>query len=177
MEKSIRKRLSVLFLLCLFSIPLSISNVFAATFSYCGSSGGVGGNHFSDLQVSGQHSSDSRKLVEIRIRSGDFIDGIQTVYENKMGQRFKSAWHGGVGGNLSVFKLDPDEHIVRINGKHGLYVDHIEIITNKGRHKGWGGIGGEKYFVYNAPPKSYIHGFAGYAGEFIDSIGVIFKTP
>ena len=132
---------------------------------------------FSDLQLSGQHSSDDRKLVGIRIRSGAFIDGIQAVYENKIGQRIESPWHGGTGGNLSVFKLAPDQYIIRFNGKYGWYVDHIGIITNKGQHKGWGGIGGAKHFVYTAPPGSHIHGFGGHAGKLIDSIGVIFKSP
>lgn len=177
MQKMMSKLLSALFLLCLFSVSLQISNVFAATFSYCGPSGGVGGNHFSDLQASGQHSSDNRKLVEIRIRSGAFIDGIQTVYENRIGQRNESSWHGGSGGKLSVFKLAPDEYVIRINGKYGRFVDHIEIITSKGRHKGWGATGGAKHFVYNAPPGSHVHGFGGHAGKFIDSIGVIFKSP
>ena len=177
MQKVTSTFLSALFFLCLFNISLSISNVFAATFSYCGPSGGDGGNHFSDLRASGRYSSDDRKLVEIRIRSGAFIDGIQAVYENKIGQRVESPWHGGTGGNLSVFKLATDEYITRISGKYGWYVDHIEIITNKGRHKRWGGTGGARNFIYNAPPGSHIHGFGGHAGKFIDSIGVIFKTP
>jgi hypothetical protein len=177
MQKSINTFLTTLLSLCLLFIAISANVVFAKTFSYCGSSGGGGGDSFSDLEISGYGSSDDRKIVEIRIRSGDFIDGIQTVYENQIGQRTESPWHGGTGGNLSIFKLDPDEYITRISGKYGWYVDRIEIVTSKGRNKGWGGMGGAKHYIYNAPPGSHIHGFGGAAGVYIDSIGVIFKTP
>lgn len=166
-----------LFFSSLLLILIPMSHVVASTFSYNGPSGGVGGVQFSDLQISGGYSSDNRRLTEIRIRSGAFVDGIQTVYENQTGQKFESPWHGGSGGTLSVFKLEPDEFVTRISGKYGWYVDRIEIVTNKGRNKGWGGTGGAKHFIYNAPPASYIHGFGGSSGRFVDSIGVIFKTP
>jgi hypothetical protein len=147
MKKLIHTILPAFLIFCLFFISSPVRDAFASTFSYCGPSGGVGGNFFSDLSISGEHSSDDRKLVEIRIRSGDFIDGIQTVYENQIGQRFESPWHGGTGGNLSVFKIDPDEYVTRISGKYGWYIDHLEIVTSKGRNKGWGGMGGAKNFT------------------------------
>jgi hypothetical protein len=177
MQRPINIFLTTLLSLCFLFITIPTSVAFAKTFSYCGSSGGTGGNRFSDLETSGEYSSDDRRLVEIRIRSGDFIDGIQTVYENQIGDIIESPWHGGTGGNLSVFKLDPDEYITRISGKYGWYIDRIEIVTSKGRNKGWGGMGGAKHYIYNAPPGSHIHGFGGAAGVYIDSIGVIFKTP
>ena len=150
---------------------LFVGNVLAETFSFLGPSGGGGGNYYSDSQTGG------RQLIEVRIRSGAFIDAIQTVYVDAIGQKFVSQRYGGGGGNLDIFKLAPGEYITRISGKYGSFVDSLLIQTNKGRAKGWGGSGGSANYTYTAPPGSRIHGFFGRSGKFIDSVGVILKTP
>lgn len=147
----------------------------AANFFTCGPSGGTGGTYFTDDQTAGRYSSDNRRLSEVRVRSGIYIDAIQTVYVNSVGQTFTSPWHGGKGGALSVFKLDPDEYIVRVNGKHGWFIDHLEIVTNKGRMKGWGGTGGQRSFIYTAPQGAQIISFFGYCGDYLDAVGVSLK--
>jgi hypothetical protein len=174
------KKLSVIsmgsiFFLIVLNANLQPSKMLAEDFYFCGPSGGVGGIHFSDAEVAGGFLSDGRRLVEVRIRSGALINAIQTVYVNVLGQKYESPWHGGAGGTLSVFTLAPDEYITRVNGKYGAFMDHLEIITNKGHFKGWGGTGGQIGFVYNAPPGSKIHGFFGHSGDLLDSIGVFFK--
>ena len=155
----------------LLSNILFASNGLAETFSFLGPSGGRGGNYYSDAQTGG------RQLIEVRIRSGAFIDAIQTVYVDAIGQKYESKRYGGGGGNLDVFKLQPGEYITRISGKYGSFVDSLLIQTNKGRAKGWGGTGGSANYTYTAPPGSSIHGFFGRSGRFIDSVGVILKTP
>lgn len=145
------------------------------TFTYLGPSGGLGGNHFSDGQVCGEFSSDDRRLLELRIRSGTLIDAIKTVYVNVLNHKIESDQHGGTGGNLSTFTLAPDEYITRISGKHGTLIDSLLVVTNKGRSKRWGGTGGTRNFIYNAPPETCIHGFWGYSGTLLDSLGVIIK--
>lgn len=173
MKKSVMTFLGILFLSF-----VVISYLFAANqFSYCGPSGGYGGKYFSDQNVCGQFSSDNRRLVEVRIRSGVYIDAIQTVYVNMAGQKFVSPWHGGAGGRLSVFKLAPGEYITRISGKYGKYIDSLQIVTNKGSIKGWGGTGGAGNYIYAAPPGSRIHGFFGRSGKYLDAVGVIMKSP
>lgn len=165
------------FLSLALSNALLVADVRAASFSFLGPSGGLGGNYFSDGQAGGQFSSDNRRLTEVRVRSGAFIDSIQLVYENVIGQKIVSPMHGGSGGTLSVFKLDPGEYITRISGKHGWYIDSLLIETNKGKAKGWGGTGGSANYTYTAAPGSSIHGFFGRSGKFLDAIGVILKTP
>jgi len=150
---------------------LLAGHVEAETFSFFGPSGGVGGGYFSDGQTGG------RKLIEVRIRSGAFIDSIQTVYADALGQQFVSPMHGGNGGTLAIFKLSPGEWITRISGRHGSFVDSLLIQTNKGRIKGFGGTGGSVNYTYTAPPGTRIHGFFGRSGKFVDAIGVILKTP
>ena len=178
MKKFVMIFLAVLFLSFVLISTLLISDVFASgSFSFCGPSGGFGGNYFSDGTTGGQFSSDNRRLVEVRIRSGIFIDAIQTVYENAVGQKITSPRHGGTGGKLSVFKLAPGEYITRISGKYGRFIDSLLIETNKGRAQGFGGTGGAGNYTYKVPPGSRIHGFFGRSGKFLDAIGVIIKTP
>ncbi len=152
---------------------LLVSNLQAESYSFLGSSGGTGGKYFSTAQIGGQYSSDSRRLSEVRVRSGAFIDSIQLVYENIIGQKILSSEFGGNGGTLSIFKLQPGEYITRISGRHGLYIDSLLIETNKGKAKGYGGSGGSVGYSYTAPIGFKIHGFVGRSGKFLDAIGVI----
>ncbi len=143
----------------------------AETFSFLGPSGGAGGSYFSDNQTGGL------RVVEVRVRSGAYIDAVQFIYENKAGQRITGKMHGGNGGNLTVFTLEQGEHITRVTGKHGTFVDSFQIVTSKGRSKGWGGTGGAAHYTYSAPPGSAIHGLFGRCGVFLDAVGVILRTP
>ena len=36
-------------------------------------------------------------------------------------------WRGGEGGNLWDFTLDPDEKIVSVNIRAGLYIDSLQV--------------------------------------------------
>jgi len=145
----------------------------AITFSTCGSCGGVGGAPFTDGQTGG------RSIAEVRIRSGAFIDAIQIVYvDDATGETITNPRHGGSGGKLDVFKLAPKEYITEVGGKHGWYIDSLWIKTNKGRtSKKYGGAGGAVTFTLQAPPGTRIHGFFGRAGNYLDAIGVIMRTP
>ncbi len=170
MKKFTRIFVFAILLSCFLSAFLT-GNVFAITFSLCGPSGGVGGAEFSDGQRGG------RTIVEVRVRSGALIDSIQVVYRDITGLVGKGAMHGRSGGNLSVFKLGPGEYITVVGGKYGKFIDSLYIKTNKGRHQKWGGQGGNIQFIYTAPPGSRIDGFFGRAGKYLDSIGVIMRTP
>jgi|GEM_PF-1225533 len=153
------------------SLILPVSNASAETFSFLGPSGGGGGSYYADNQTGGL------RVVEVRVRSGVYIDGVQFIYENKIGQVINGKWHGGQGGTLSVFKLQPGETITRVTGKHGYFIDSLQLVTSKGRSKGWGGSGGSAHYTYSAPPGSHIHGLFGRSGVYIDALGVILSTP
>lgn len=144
-----------------------------ATFSYCGPSGGLGGNKFNDGQTG------NRKITEVRISSGWYIDSIQLVY-NIAGSPKVNPKHGGSGGKLKSFKLGVDEQITEIGGKHTKYVNTLWIKTNKGRTEKWGGTkewSDNRDFIYSVPPGTRIDGFWGRSGWYIDAIGVIILTP
>ena len=140
-------------------------------FSYCGPSGGSGGDTFSDGLIWG------RNIAEVRIHSGACIDSIQVVYIDESSNEIVNPKYGGSGGTLSALKLIPGEYITTIGGKYGHLVDSLWIKTNKGRTQKWGGDGGYVAFNYSAPPGTSIYGFCGQAGHFLDAIGVIIKTP
>ena len=80
--------------------------------------------------------------------------------------------HGGSGGAGQTFNLSDLEHIVRIDGRYGSFVNSITITTDSGLTQTFGGTGGSADFTYQAPEGFEISGFAGRAGAFIDAIGV-----
>jgi hypothetical protein len=142
----------------------------SASFALLGPSGGLGGTYFADNQNA------KFRIVQVRVRSAEYVNSIQLVYENGSRQMV-GAQHGGNGGKLEVFKLEPGEYITAVSGKYGLYVESMTIETSKGHKKSWGGSGGITSYTYQAPKGSSIHGFFGRASESVDAIGVIVKTP
>jgi hypothetical protein len=139
--------------------------------SPCGPSGGKGGAVFDE--PAGFAEAQVNNIAELRVRSGAYIDSIQVVYITPR----QSVQHGGNGGTLSVFRLEPDEYITVLGGKYGDYVDSLYIQTSKGRNQRWGGSGGNAQFIYRAPKGSWIGGFLGRSGNYLDAIGVYFVTP
>jgi hypothetical protein len=163
-----------MFMLSFFLIAPQIDRAAADPFSGGGPSGVTGGVIFNDLNFVTPSTLDGRRVVELRVRSGDFIDAIQVVYQTSSGQIIETDRHGGPGGVADVFKFDPDEYIVEIKGKYGAYVDSLEMKTSKGRIKRWGGNGGVVDYIYIAPAGHIIQGFFGRSGAFVDNIGVIY---
>lgn len=75
--------------------------------------GGNGGQAFAD------DLTETCQLVEVIIRSGDRIDSIQGVWLTPSGSRISGAVHGGRGGRLASFTLEPGEVITRVDGRWG----------------------------------------------------------
>src|SRR5262245_59836528 len=83
------------------------------------------------------------RIVEIVVRHGAYIDGIQLVWQLPDGRYYYSAGFGGSGGQFSSFRLDPNERLVRVEGRSGVYVDGLRFVTDRGRRSPWyGGNGG-----------------------------------
>lgn len=143
-------------------VPQTIRQVKQTEFS-----GGRGGTEFSDKDI-----PVGARISEVRIRSGSYLDSIQTVYTLPDGRQYEGIRHGGNGGNLKVFKLDPDEYIVAISGRHGNYIDSLVIHTNKRKSPAYGGRGGEQDFLVSVPSGNRGIGFSGKAGKYLDAIGI-----
>ncbi len=150
---------------------LPVKQASAETFSFCGPSGGTGGGYFADNEAEGLY------VVEVRVWYGTVIDAVQFVYEDEKGMKIEGTKHGGNGGALSIFKLQPGETIAKISGKYSSFVDSMQLLTSNGRERQWGGSGGTVSYTYSAPPGSSISGLFGRYGIYIDALGVIFSTP
>jgi hypothetical protein len=133
--------------------------------SFLGPSGGTGGGNFFDPE-------DNQRLARVTIASGDVIDAIQVTREASNGTLVDFDPHGGSGGAAQAFNLADREHIIRIDGRYGSFVNSITISTDFGQMQTFGGTGGSADFTYQAPEGFEISGFAGRAGAFIDAIGV-----
>ena len=68
--------------------------------------GGGGGHEF----VSHLHTH-SENIKEIYVSAGDFVDSLQIVFENALGQPDALGKVGGNGGRHFLFSLDEDEHL------------------------------------------------------------------
>jgi hypothetical protein len=133
--------------------------------------GGNGGNAFSDRSIPGE-----ARISEIRVRAGDSIDGIQAIYVLKDGRAFEGPMHGGGGGSLNVFRLNPGEYITGLSGRYGIYLDSLTIQTNQRSSQAFGGGGGNRNFTITVPQGNMAVSFAGRSGEFLDSISLNYAT-
>jgi len=130
---------------------------FAKTKSF----GGAGGTIFSD------DLTETCQLIQVNIRHGSRIDGIQGVWQGLNGAVIQGVWHGGQGGTLACIKLAPGELIVRIDGRSGTRIDQLTFTTNKGNVYKYGGSGGDPFSVSDVK----VGGFFGQAGAELDRIG------
>ncbi len=131
--------------------------------------GGGGGIPFADPDLPA-----GGRLAEIRVQSGDRIDAIQAIYIMPNGRFREGAYHGGSGGHVSVFRLDPDEYVTGISGRYGDRIDSLRIHTNKRTSQLFGGRGGSRNYRIQVPRGSMASGFAGRAGDSLDAIGLVY---
>lgn len=131
-----------------------------------GPSGGVGGQPFDD-----EPPAEHAKVRELRVWAGAQVDAIQTVLDVD-GEAVEGVKHGGNSGNLSVLTLGDNEYITEVYGRFGSYIEILNIRTNKGQSRRFGGQGGIIDFLYVAPSGFQIIGFWGRSGRLIDSLGV-----
>ena len=131
--------------------------------------GGRGGSAFLDRDV-----PPGAGIAEVRVQSGDRIDGIQAVYVLPDGRYVEGERHGGSGGQSGVFRLDSDEYITGLSGRCGDHIDSMVIHTNKRTSQMFGGRGGQSDFRIDIPPGTQAVGFAGRAGDYVDAIGLTY---
>ncbi|OJJ15080.1 hypothetical protein BKI52_40145 [marine bacterium AO1-C] len=117
------------------------------------------------------YSISVNNIKAIRVRSGDWIDGIQIVGSAKVTQLA-----GGRGGGMRTFTLRPGEKVVGIYGTYGRqYVTSLQFRTNRGRYSQTFGKKGGKAFSYIVRDRSYFVGFRVYAGQYMNGIQVLYR--
>ena len=73
----------------------------------------------------------------MKVRSGDLIDLLEFVMADGSVKNGGFSTQGGQ--EQPPFDLGPDEHIVRLEVKQGIYLDGLRIHTSKGRESQWYG--------------------------------------
>lgn len=108
-------------------------------------------------------------IVEIKVRHGDLIDGIQVIYRSHEG-----AYHGGNGGRLSSIKLDNNERITTVSGTclkscGSIAISSLTFLTDYGQAMTFGKPlpGPDTSFIYDMCDGAHlaaIKGFDAYPG-------------
>ncbi len=133
--------------------------------------GGSGGSGFMDNEIPW-----GARLTEIRVHAGRYIDGIQAVYTLPDGGIFEAPFHGGTGGTRTVFRLDANEYVIGISGRHGDYIDSLQIHTNTRTSPQYGKSGGRSEFRIDIPSGNQAVGLIGRAGRYLDAIGLSYTA-
>jgi Jacalin-like lectin domain len=145
-----------------------------------GPSGGTGGNSQDTDSDEGFLEPGTRVArVLLSFDDGhDAVEGIQFTHLRNNGSLLDLPHHGGFGGDQIFFDLARNEHIIKISGKYGRFVNSITIETDNPAHPPItvGGTGGEGKYTYEAPPGFEIVGFYGRSGSLVDAIGVVLRA-
>jgi hypothetical protein len=132
-------------------------------------SGSGGGRPFADTDI-----PSGARILEVRVSAGQYVDSVQVIHILADGRTLAGPVRGGAGGKMSTFRLDSDEYIVSISGRHGNYVDSLQLHTNKRSSPLYGGAGGRSVYRIEIPSGNRAVGLTGRAGNYIDALGLIF---
>lgn len=127
----------------------------------------TGGNSYLDTPP-----NDGR-VSELWISAGTYVEGLQVWYIRSDGTLSTPGPHGGWSGTLYRIVFAADEYMVALNGKGGLFMDSLSVVTNKRTLGPYGGSGGDTAFSINATTGYEIVGFFGRAGQLLDYTGAL----
>ena len=164
-----KKRLLIAVLISILAVLCGSGWALAQQTAVTEIAGGPGGYPYSDADP-----DPGSRIVEVQVRSGDFVDAVQFIFMLSDGRTVEGPRHGGEGGGLNVFRLDPDEYLIGISGRSGKYIESIQFATNKRVSPVFGGRGGERDFHIEIPGNAQVTGFVGRAGEYLDAVGLTF---
>merc|ERR1712215_420369 len=129
--------------------------------------GGNGGDPWTDggdVHLNGDISS-------VEIRTGREIDSIRVKYGDVWGDN-----HGGGGGSVHSFDLNPGTKITIVQGRYGIRLDELEMITDDGTVFGpFGGSGGDPFVSIH--PACYLSYLSGSSGSGLDSLTLHWECP
>lgn len=124
-------------------------------------------------------SQNTCKISKIVLWSGYVIDALEFIYAGQEEQALK---HGGTGGYKQSLLMEPDECLVKIQGRTARYVDgdqrvvsHIAFYTNKGRVMSGGSescCSEFESFEFTADKEEQIYALKGRYKEFVSEISV-----
>ena len=111
-------------------------------------------------------------ITNVIVYHDEFIEGINMIFSNggDVGGRFRGSRRGTVSG----FTLPTDEFITGMSGTASNRITSLDFSTNKGNHYAFGGGGGTG-LVMALPPDGQVCGFIGTEGEFLNSLGLLYR--
>ncbi len=119
------------------------------------------------------------QISEVRVRWGYYINAFQ--FTTKLGGRevLGPVIGDDAGGEVTVYKLAPDEYITRVSGtvNEAEYVKTLVIHTNKRQLKQAGWDLGPTSYDFSVPTGNEFAGFAGRTTEWIRAIGLVSRAP
>ena len=85
-------------------------------------------------------------------------------------------WHGGDGGELHTFELNPGATINVVKGHQGTYIDTIEFISSDDLVYGpYGPYGAQPPAFVSAQPVCKLAYLSGRSGWYVDSLTLHYK--
>jgi len=141
-----------------------------------GPSGGRGGDY---CPTNTQHPD--WRLTSINVRSGSWVDAVDLTFDT--GAAEETPIHcGGDGGSPNRnLTIDPDEHIVRLTGQYGNFIDNFTVTVSgspkgtKTRIFGNASSSASGRFDFQAPDGMYIAGLVVKSHTYLDAIGVFYR--
>ncbi len=127
--------------------------------------GGNSGEPFDDVDVAGYLRRRTR-IVKLRIKTGDWIDHLETTYANES-QTWQTSHGGSAGEYWSELTLLAGEFFVKGAGRWAnerANVNHIILVTNQ-EHTVSGGKSGEIPFDMPLKPDRFLLGFFGFVRD------------
>ena len=135
--------------------------------------GGNSGEPFDDVDVAAYLRRRTR-IVKLRIKTGEWIDHIETTYANEA-QTWQTSHGGGTGEYWSELTLLAGEFFVKGVGRWangGANVNHIMLVTNQ-EHTVSGGKTGDTPFDMPLQRDRFLLGFFGFVRDnMCRSIGI-----
>jgi hypothetical protein len=119
--------------------------------------------------------------LNIQLRGDAVVDALMITYQSgAVQQQLK---YGGGGGKLSaLLTLLPGQFVNHVEGRVGTsgqpgtpVVTHVKLTISDGRGVEIGNFGGDA-FDWQVPSDSFVLGFAGRSGDYLDQIQVVYAT-
>lgn len=130
---------------------------------------------YRDYDLLGAGAREPDGITAIRVWHDDHIYGIEVFYDGvSAGARKANNTHPA---HMSDLVLAPGEHIVKISGRHGDIVDHLEFHTSLGKIHQYGSSKGGNHFEQHGAAgttlKSLVTGWGGH----LHNIGGVWGVP
>eukprot|EP00741_Cyanophora_paradoxa_P013985 tig00020723_g13501.t1 len=131
--------------------------------------GGPDGDRFDDGPL-----QPGERIHQVLIRAGWFVDAITVVAADAEGRERELRRHGGKGGALGVFEVDPSERVRAVEVWYGEFVHGLRLVTTRRQSGAYGRADGHRALI-EAPAGCEIAGFHGRSDVFLNALGAHFR--